>query len=100
MRHTPGPWHVIKGDEWTSGIATDTPEQGVWEVASANKRRDEFEANKALIAAAPDLLEVLELAFDACSALAFHQDQLGIKCICSDCVEKKARAAIAKAKGE
>lgn len=59
-RHTPGPWHVVEGDEWTSGIATNTPEQGIWEVASANKRRDEFEANKRLISAAPDLLTICE----------------------------------------
>ena len=64
MKHTPGPWHVIEGDEWTSDIATNTPEQGIWTVASANKRRDEFEANKRLIAAAPELLAACEKALD------------------------------------
>jgi len=59
-KFTPGPWFVVKGDEWTSDIATETPKQGVWSVASVNIRRDESDANKHLIAAAPDMYEFAE----------------------------------------
>ena len=62
MKHTPGPWIITKGDEWTDAIHTETESQGIWTVASVNKRRDEFEANRRLIAAAPDLLAALETA--------------------------------------
>ena len=65
-KHTPGPLIITKGDEWTDCIHTETADQGIWTVASVNKRRDEFEANRALIAAAPDLLAALKLCtFDS-----------------------------------
>ena len=64
--HTPGPWLVRIGDEWTNSIVTDHGElpdgsRNQWEVASYNLRRDEGRVNARLIAAAPSLLaEVIE----------------------------------------
>lgn len=91
-QHTPGPWFVVQGDEWTSDIATETPEQGIWTVASANKRRDEFDANKRLIASAPDLIEALQAMWDT-SCTNMHSTP-------SKAAFLKASKALAKAKGE
>ena len=60
--HTPGPWIIRKGDEWTHDVVTqhgDLPDgsPSCWTVASANGLRDEVKENARLIAAAPDLLE-------------------------------------------
>ena len=62
--HTPSPWIIRKGDEWTHDVVTqhgDSPDgsPNYWNVAPANGRRDEVDANVRLIAAAPDLLEAL-----------------------------------------
>jgi len=62
MSHTPGPWKVDKNhkgfvnirrdvDSYTSDIAT------VWDFYAEN-----YESNASLIAAAPDMLEALEIA--------------------------------------
>lgn len=64
--HTPGPWIIREGDEWTHDVVTHHGElpdgsPNAWNVASINGRRDEAKANLALIAAAPDLLEALQL---------------------------------------
>lgn len=64
-KHTPGPWEIVNGDEWTTDIATSDGEyedgrKRHWNVASVNRRRDEWEANRRLIAAAPDLLQALK----------------------------------------
>lgn len=68
-KHTPGPWIIRQGDEWTSSIVTNDGvnalgEPMYWEVASYNLRRAECRANAHLIAAAPELLAALILAKD------------------------------------
>jgi hypothetical protein len=95
-KHTPGPWHVIEGDEWTSNIATDTPEQGIWTVADANSRRAEFKANRYLIASAPELYEALE------ALLVMVPEQYGTTRRAEDTnrLRNMALAALAKARGE
>lgn len=68
-KFTPGPWMIIPGgDEWNQGrIATIEPapetmtEINYWTVAEVNPRRHECTANAYLIAAAPDLLEAIEM---------------------------------------
>src|SRR3546814_7145213 len=52
---------VVQGDEWTTDIGTPEGEyedgrKRHWIVASVNRRRDEWEANRQLIAAAVNLL--------------------------------------------
>ena len=61
--HTPGPWEIVPGDEWTCDVGTpegDYPDgrKRHYNVASVNRRRDEYEANIRLIAAAPELLSI------------------------------------------
>lgn len=58
---TPGEWEVVPGDDWTTDIGTPEGEyedgrKRHWNVASVNRRRDEWEANRALIAAAVNYL--------------------------------------------
>lgn len=84
-KHTPGPWDLLDGDngyEITSGniiIAQVTDEPCA----------TQEDANARLIAAAPDLLEALEMADAALSGANMDMKA----------VERKTRAAIAKAKG-
>ena len=68
-KHTPGPWTIRIGDEWSYSVVTDHGElpngdRSYWTVASINTTRDEKAANLMLIAAAPELLEAL---MDLCS---------------------------------
>jgi hypothetical protein len=84
--HTPGPWRAspTAAPGWhVYSIPADV--DVVW-------TEDMTEADAALIAAAPELLEVVEgIARTACL-----RQFIGNKCICWSC---KAKAAIAKAKG-
>lgn len=91
-KHTLGPWIITDGDEWTDSIHTDTEKCGIWTVAYVNNRRDEFAANRRLIAAAPDLLESLQDIYADLIQDAIPSPE-------SDWWNK-ARAAIAKATGE
>lgn len=99
-KHTPGPWVIIPGgDEWNQGrIATIEPkpetmvETNYWTVAEVNHRRDEHAANANLIAAAPEMLALLE---EARSILEMWKDVAPAVSLCAD-IDK----AIARAKGE
>lgn len=110
--HTPGPWVIVQGDEWTTDIATvegDLPDGSPshWTVASVNRRRDEWEQNRRLIAAAPELLEALiwmvenDDTYEGDTPLPDHSgatwNEINAFWIAG---LNKARAAIAKASGE
>ena len=89
--HTKGPWKLDGGkQEWFSvradhyGVVCNIPGYGI----------GAREANARLIAAAPELLEALE----ECKEVMADPFAYGETCI-SDAIAK-ARAAIAKAKGE
>ena len=97
-QHTPGPWalgsksgHIETANAWRMSIAIcynkDSRADGV--------SKEEFEANARLIAAAPDLLEVLELCQGNISSLlaSAHPKVYGEWLTV-------VKAAIAKAKGE
>lgn len=89
-KHTPGPWHhVMDGFRITIGNKktgrTTTPHN--YMVAEIPDNSFIAEANARLIAAAPELLEALE-------------DILSSGIGLSNRLDLKARAAIAKAKGE
>ena len=92
--HTPGPWEIVPGDEWTCDVGTpegDYPDgrKRHYNVASVNRRRDEYEANIRLIAAAPELLSFARAYVDL-----FNGDPESIMDTALLCF---ARAAIAKA---
>jgi hypothetical protein len=92
IKHTPGPWHYRRGDEWSHSVVTHhgtLPDgsQNCWTVADINKMREpEHEANARLIAAAPELLEALKELLPGADAMGWNTE--------------KARAAIAKAEGQ
>ncbi len=84
-KHTPGPWATDGGDTVVAmgnQIVVTAP-------APDGASREEMKANARLIAAAPDLLAVLENMFTEFGD--FEYDVAAISA---------ARAAIAKAKGE
>lgn len=98
-KHTPGPWRVGRGHNgalgvWSNGVSTDSPD--VCSVAAVPNTEDEKRAR--LIAAAPELLEAAEAveawwnAMPIMSRVPAHDEALS--------AIRKARAAIAKAKGE
>lgn len=95
--HTPGPWIIRKGDEWTHDVVTqhgDLPDgsPSCWTVASANGLRDEVDANVRLISAAPDLLSAL------IEAVKIIESE-GFGCDC-ETAARQGLAAISKATGE
>ena len=93
--HTPGPWTLEEHRaHWTSYIVRGGPMQN--QIAQCFNWQDKgfdvsSEENARLIAAAPDLLEALELALlviEATGPGVYHD------------AERQMRKAIAKAKGE
>lgn len=104
-KHTKGPWEKsaqLNGPWWhissmhtVGGNATLSGKQAIACVHGESKRgssayAEMFEANARLIAAAPELLEALELCLHAVCLAGWEGD------LCAE----KARAAIAKATGE
>lgn len=91
-KHTPGPWHtggyssriIYAGDGFAVADAT----------VFHGRHEGEHEANARLIAAAPELLDVLQ---EVTRCLAWHEEQHGVG-MDRKAVES-ARAAIAKATG-
>lgn len=93
--YTPGPWDYWSGynpvDELEAQITT---EDGDIVIASYNRQIPEGEANAKLLAAAPELLEALEVAanrLNSCLILLECDDDFIAK------ETAQARAAIAKA---
>ena len=96
MKHTPRPWirdyefptdkyrHIMNGNGNGAVYIAKLP---------LSRCREEQEANARLIAAAPDLLEALEVASSAIRGLRKQGSQTAFW----DDVEYQARAAIAKA---
>ena len=86
-KHTPGPWKIV--DAWNYYMVEGQNDEeiiwqdGPYQTPVINK------ANACLIAAAPDLLEALEAIVGDSSIQRVSDD-----------LHAKARAAIAKAKGE
>lgn len=96
--HTPGPWR-IQGDHGKLWIETNANDDTIAEVHRRKEKGsvyscDEAMANARLIAAAPEMLEALELLLDGrhCQITMLRSD--------GPIPTDKARAAIAKAKGE
>ena len=91
-KHTPGPWKWMMGG--IVGVKRDKHDQTVPSVVNHNglgRQGTETEHNARLIAAAPELLEALDALLNA----RWQGDQT----VLTD-AQAKARAAIAKARGE
>jgi hypothetical protein len=92
MRHTPGPWKLLGGEAIANTvIVQDRPGMDVKYIAQTNTSHhsaDECVANAKLIAAAPEMLEALELISTA------KQRGFGI-----DYAEGCARQVLHKIKG-
>lgn len=84
MSHTPGPWEV---DKRMSGYNVKVKDQDYYICETFGEYDDVDKADAHLIAAAPELLEALE-------------ELLGWEILCPVEFEEKARAAIAKARGQ
>lgn len=98
-KHTPGPWAVvelvdgydIRCPESRCRIVTASDPEAVWGAIGR-------EEDACLIAAAPELLEALELALGSYNRLLLSDPPKDAWVF--NGVEAKARAALAKAKGE
>lgn len=102
IKHTPGPWKVEKEltsrtGEWL--IAKDAGDRGRWiAIAETVPATGKELANARLLAASPELLEALSDALADFDNWAAHEDNYQHEHLVA--WAEKARAAIAKAKGE
>ncbi|HGJ9326842.1 hypothetical protein [Pseudomonas aeruginosa] len=86
-KHTPGPWGQDKWGSLQTEGGQDVLLRGITTIsAGSDERIAEAEANTRLIAAAPELLEALQVCIEQITALCSADD-----------VPDQARAAIAKA---
>ena len=93
-KHTPGPWRVV--DSWNDHmVESQNGEEIIWQDGPHHTPTIK-EADACLIASAPELLEALY------AMLAYTADLNAIQGFdeYDHAAVKKARAAIAKAKGE
>jgi hypothetical protein len=60
MKHTPGPWSIGSMEDGMIGIETKKPLNYIAEVHAGYEPSDESYANCRLIAAAPEMYELLE----------------------------------------
>lgn len=96
-KHTPGPWRMHRhhkpiSNQWIFQVVTDEEYGEIVAGTCTNPQRPEDvrEADAHLIAAAPDLLEALENCVDLIELISpIEGDEI-----------RRARAAIAKARGE
>lgn len=102
IKHTPGPWFIT--GSMTKYVEARIPGRMIQEVAACGPTAaddgygDQQMANAQLIAAAPELLESLTYALIDFDNWAAHEDHHPHEHLVA--WAEKARAAIAKAKGE
>lgn len=96
--HSPAPWHVDPDErpdmEWNNHIYSADSTCVCFMAHSDGKDDERDEANARLIAAAPDLLEALEIVKDMATAMRGEDFNLGYE------QWRKVHAAIKKARGE
>lgn len=86
-KHTPGTWEAINADDtdnWSDNVVC-TLGDGWYVYSESEPRYDSMEPDARLIAAAPDMLETLEVIANYCTC---------------DETKEVAKQTIAKAKGE
>ena len=104
-RYTPGPWNVDKENAHTGQVATCHGDHEGWYEVWTMEWSDgvDQEANAHLIAAAPELLEALEMLIewhDKCQDAGHrdHEENAPVCNACSDIV--RAKEAIRRAYGD
>lgn len=109
-KHTPGPWRTYSargsdGEHCYWGIDPEGDYRGT--IGSSHDAehiggitKEESEANARLIAAAPELLEALDEMTAICAACTFENIYIRGQYFNREGSVERARAAIAKAKGE
>ena len=99
-KHTPGPWFVDHKSPFLVRACDDIDGRHIAHIGPANytPRFDVDEPNARLISAAPDLLEALEDALDDYDAWMKDADVTPNESL--QAWTNKARAAIARARGE
>ncbi len=61
MKHTPGPWKVIDHDEEYISVTDEEQQFGICRIdENASESRSSMKANARLIAAAPEMYELLK----------------------------------------
>ena len=95
MTHTPGPWRIVRIDGELVGSIFRGKTRICAGIIDDIKLHSEAEANAHLIAAAPEMLEVLEWL-----AEEFDRRDLGDGAMFCDSDIEQVRAAIRKARGE
>ena len=95
MSHTPGPWKIVRIDGELVGSIYRGKTRICAGIIDDMKLRREAEANAALIAAAPDLLEALEWLLEE-----FDQRRLGDEAVFCRADMSQVRTVIRKARGE
>ena len=94
-KHTPGPWRVTEAHGQTQVVAVNRypgkVTTGIADIFDAIDGTKEWAANARLIAAAPDMLAVLEAVFEE---LTDHPEDF------EDWLRAEIPAAIQKARGE
>ena len=91
-KHTPGPWTYFENDRHVMSQGYEMPSICQTPKGKQSKNKH-WQANARLIAAAPDLLEALELSLNF---IQNTESEMGVELTCG----VNARAAIAKAKGK
>lgn len=89
-KHTPGPWHTQHVHPYTHIKSDKNPMIAVVRSVLTDSRQ-EFEANAHLIAAAPEMLEALEMMLGILTVAGIAADTEAVQHL---------RSVIAKAKGE
>lgn len=93
-KHTPGPWKV-QHDPFNPNVRIVGDKELIVCVQATDMFAKETEANAALIAAAPDMLEALENRTEILCGMSCNKDAGFHTGAC-----EMARAAISKAKGK
>lgn len=93
-KHTPGPWYTGTGIDDSDKVYQNG--SGVAVMSGAKRYQAERDANAKLIAAAPDLLEALEMCITDHGAIGYRDGSPASRRR-MDAITELARAAIAKA---
>lgn len=97
LKHTPGPWEISDDNSWECAVLT-SKETHIIEVKNNDMSEtgfDEMYANAKLIAAAPELLEALQILLKSHRQLTFQLNNN----INDTPIEQKSQEAINKAIG-